>query len=135
MIPHAGSMCLLDGVLHWDETEVRCISATHRAADNPLRRGGRLPAACGVEYAAQAMATHGGLLAATDGRRQTGYLASIRDLVLRCDRLDLLSGDLVIDAERLLGNEGRAVYRFRIRCEDAEMLSGRAAVVLAADRA
>ena len=25
MIPHAGAMCLLDGVLGWDETSVRCV--------------------------------------------------------------------------------------------------------------
>src|SRR2546430_15076222 len=63
-IPHKGRMCLLDEVLSWDAARIRCRSATHRSPDNPLRLHGRLGAACGIEYAAQAMAVHGALVAA-----------------------------------------------------------------------
>ena len=52
-------------VLSWDATRIRCRSATHRSPDNPLRLHGRLGAACGIEYAAQAMAVHGALVAAS----------------------------------------------------------------------
>ena len=31
-IPHKGRMCLLDEVLHWDATQIRCRSNTHRDA-------------------------------------------------------------------------------------------------------
>src|SRR2546430_8967757 len=64
-IPHKGRMCLLDEVLSWDAARIRCRSATHRSPDNPLRLHGRLGAACGIEYAAQAMAVHGALVAAS----------------------------------------------------------------------
>ena len=64
-IPHKGRMCLLDAVLSWDATRIRCRSASHRTPDNPLRAHGRLGAACGIEYAAQAMAVHGALVAAS----------------------------------------------------------------------
>ncbi len=37
LIPHAGAMCLLDGVLEWDEQRVRCVAHSHRDAANPLR--------------------------------------------------------------------------------------------------
>ena len=72
-IPHKGRMCLLDAVLSWDATRIRCRSTTHRTPDNPLRAHGRLGAACGIEYAAQAMAVHGALVASSaplagDGR-------------------------------------------------------------------
>ena len=70
-IPHKGRMCLLDEVLSWDALRIRCRSGTHRAADNPLRAHGRLGVACGIEYAAQAMAVHGALCASGargDGR-------------------------------------------------------------------
>jgi predicted hotdog family 3-hydroxylacyl-ACP dehydratase len=60
-IPHQGRMCLLDEVIDWDRRQIRCRSATHRAPDNPLRSHGRLGSACGIEYAAQAMALHGAL--------------------------------------------------------------------------
>ena len=60
-IPHRGSMCLLDEVVDWSAERIRCRTRTHCAADNPLRADGRLGVACGIEYAAQAMAVHGAL--------------------------------------------------------------------------
>lgn len=129
-IPHAGDMCLLDGVIEWDATTIRCISRSHRDADNPLRSRDRLPALCGVEYAAQAMALHGGLSGAGGERARSGYLASVRDLVCHVERLDTLSGDLAIDAEKLLGDEHRVIYQFWLYSDGTELLSGRAAVVL-----
>ena len=132
LIPHGGAMCLLDGVVHWDENRIRCVSRSHLDAANPLRAGGRLPAVCGIEYAAQAMATHGGLTGGTRGRPRAGYLASLRDVVCRRDRLDDLDGDLVVEAERVLADEGRVIYEFKIWVGKLEVLSGRAAVVLEA---
>src|SRR5213075_1172850 len=64
-IPHQGSMCLLDRVLEWDAEHIRCEATGHSQPDHPLRAHGRLGAACGVEYAAQAMAVHGALVAAS----------------------------------------------------------------------
>lgn len=129
LIPHAGAMCLLDGVLQWDENRIRCVSRSHQAPDNPMRDGGRLAAVCGVEYAAQAMAAHGGLTRKTP-RPRAGYLASLRDVVCHRDRLDDLAGDLVVDAERVADDGERVLYRFTLRVGDVEVLSGRAAVVL-----
>ena len=133
LIPHAGAMCLLDAVEEWDDRRIRCVSRTHRSADNPLHADGRLPAVCGVEYAAQAMAVHGGLVGKTAGRPRAGYLASLRNVVCRSDRLDDLSGDLVVDAELLAGDGARVIYRFVLRVGDVEVLSGQAAVVLSTD--
>jgi predicted hotdog family 3-hydroxylacyl-ACP dehydratase len=134
MIPHAGAMCLLDGVVHWDEKRIRCFSRSHRDADNPLRVAGRLPALCGIEYAAQAMATHGGLAGGVDGRPRAGYLASLREVVCHRDRLDDLEQDLIVEAERLMGDETHVVYRFTLRAGGLELLSGRATVSLDAER-
>jgi predicted hotdog family 3-hydroxylacyl-ACP dehydratase len=131
LIPHAGAMCLLDGVLQWDRGSIRCLSARHRSEDNPLRRDGRLGAVCGVEFAAQAMAVHGRLAGGLDRTPRAGYLASLRELTCRQERLDLLPEDLVIEAESLLGDEHRVIYRFALHCAGSEVLSGRAAVVLA----
>ena len=130
LIPHTGAMCLLDGVVDWDENRIRCVSRSHLDTGNPLRAGGRLPALCGIEYAAQAMAIHGGLAGGARARPRAGYLASVRDMVCRRERLDDLEGDLVVEAERLMGDEDRVIYEFRLWVGDAEVLSGRAAVVL-----
>ncbi len=129
-IPHAGTMCLLDGVLSWDEQRIVCTTGSHRAADNPLRRDGRLHAICGVEYAAQAMALHGGLAGRAPARPRVGYLASLRELVCRIVYLDAIEGDLLVEAERLLDEGSRVLYRFTLSGGDGEFMSGRAAVVL-----
>lgn len=130
LIPHAGAMCLLDEVTSWDEARIRCVSRSHRNANNPLRSGGRLPALCGIEYAAQAMATHGGLVGAVAVRPQAGYLVSVRGVSCTGSTLDQLEGDLVIEAERLAGDAERVSYRFAVSAADVEVLTGRATVVL-----
>ena len=134
MIPHAGAMCLLDSVLEWDAARIRCSSHTHRDRMNPLRVDGRLPALCGIEYAAQAMAVHGRLVNNVAGRPRAGYLASLREVSCRVESLDELEGDLVVDAERLLGDEARVIYRFTLSVGGIEVLSGQAAVVLDTER-
>ncbi|WP_042695223.1 hypothetical protein [Azospirillum sp. B506] len=134
LIPHAGAMCLLDGVLSWDGGRIRCIARSHRAPDNPLRHAGRLAALSGVEYASQAMAVHGGLTAGGH-RPAAGYLASLRDLVCHVARLDDVLEDLVIDAENLTGEGSRVIYAFSIAAAGRELLSGRAAVVIDAGNA
>jgi predicted hotdog family 3-hydroxylacyl-ACP dehydratase len=134
LIPHAGAMCLLDGVVHWDEGGIRCVSNSHRDAANPLRSGGQLPALCGIEYAVQAMAVHGGLAQAGREKPRAGYVASVRDVVCRRERMDDLDGSLVVEASQLLGDGDRVIYEFRLWIGDVEILSGRAAVVLDADR-
>jgi len=78
-IPHHGPMCLLDEVIGWDAERITCTSSSHRSADNPLRARGRLGIACGIEYAAQAMAVHGALIAALEaGRGVAGSLKAGR---------------------------------------------------------
>ncbi len=130
MIPHAGAMCLLDEVLRWDALSVRCLSRRYRDADNPLRRAnGTLGAACGIEIAAQAMAVHGGLTAAA-AAPAGGYLVSLRDVRLTTARLDATDGDLLVDAERLLGDAKTALYRFSLAVHGTELLCGRATVIL-----
>jgi predicted hotdog family 3-hydroxylacyl-ACP dehydratase len=130
LIPHAGAMCLLDGVIDWGEEHIRCMSRSHLDAGNPLRIGGQLPAICGIEYAAQAMAVHGGLAGITRGRPRKGFLASLRDVRCLRGRLDDLDGDLVVEAVRVMGDEARVIYGFRLTVTDVGVLTGRAAVVL-----
>lgn len=141
-IPHKGRMCLLDEVLAWDATRIRCRSSTHRSGDNPLRAHGRLGAACGIEYAAQAMAVHGALIAASAPLASTvsshvrgsigtsvGYLASVRNVALNVSRLDDLEGELVAAAERITGDGRTVLYEFSVSSAGRVLLSGRASIV------
>lgn len=133
-LPHQGSMCLLDAVTDWDAQRIRCTAKSHREADNPLRAHDHLGAACGIEYAAQAMAAHGALLAAADSAPLAGYLASVRSVDLQVARLDDIAADLDVEAERLSGDGNTILYGFRVSAAGRELLSGRAAVVLDAGK-
>lgn len=129
-LPHQGSMCLLDRVDSWDTQHIQCSASSHRAPDNPLRAHGRLGAACGIEYAAQAMAAHGALLAAADSAPRVGYLASVRAVELKVTRLDDIAADLRIEAERVSGDDNTILYAFSVLADHSLLLSGRAIVVL-----
>lgn len=131
-IPHRGSMCLLDAVTGWDAARIRCIATSHRAADNPLRSGGRLGALAGIEYAAQAVAVHGALLADADAAPSPGFLGSARGVACQVSRLDDIAADLVVDAERLSGDDRTLLYAFSLSAGDCRLLSGRVTVVLGA---
>ena len=123
-------MCLLDCVLEWDQRHIVCEALSHTAADNPLRAAGRLGAANGVEYAAQAMAVHSGLLAPRGSAPTQGYLTSVRGLSLHVARLDDLDGPLRVSAERLSGDARLILYQFQLHHQDLCLLEGRASVVL-----
>jgi predicted hotdog family 3-hydroxylacyl-ACP dehydratase len=144
-IPHHGRMCLLDEVLSWDADRISCSSGSHRAAGNPLRARGQLGIACGIEYAAQAMAVHGGALevrppsagsppagAASPGSPAAGFLAGVRGVEFHVLRLDDVPGDLICDAVRVAGDRGTALYEFELRSAATRLLTGRATVVLEA---
>ena len=135
LIPHAGAMCLLDQILHWDRDTIRCTATSHRDPANPLMAGGRLGAACGVEYAAQAMAAHGRLSGSVDEAPRKGYLLSVRGLTLHVERLDRAGDLLVIEVKRLAGEGAQVSYGFTIACAGQTLVEGRAAVLLEASRA
>ncbi|HWK44504.1 MAG TPA: phosphotransferase [Stellaceae bacterium] len=130
LIPHDGAMCLLADVLAWDAATIRCRATSHRDPGNPLRSGDRLSALAGIEYAAQAMAAHAALVEGSGRRPRAGYLASLREHVCLIDRLDTLPGDLIIDADLVVGEGARVIYGFTIRHEGTLLCQGRAAVVV-----
>lgn len=128
-IPHQGSMCLLDRVVDWDEQHIRCHTGTHRDPGNPLRAFGRLGAACGIEYAAQAIAVHGALLAPIGSTiARVGYLVSVRDAQLHVPRLDDIAGDLEVSASCIVHSAGTMLYRFSVMAAGMLLLQGRATI-------
>ena len=134
-------MCLLDEVIEWNAERIRCRSASHHRADNVLRAHGRLGVACGVEYAAQAMAVHGALRAATEAKilqaapvARAGMLTSVRGLTMHVDRLDDVGGDLYASATYLIGDSTIVLYEFTVGDSNQTLLAGRATIAFA-DRA
>lgn len=130
LVPHAGSMCLLDEVEQWDKKAIVCFTSTHRDADNPLRREGQLSAVHLIEYCAQAMALHRGLVSESEGERAPpGWLVSARDFKFHVERLDQLSGPITIRARELVYFEGGTQYDIAAESEGCAIGGGRISVV------
>jgi len=135
-------MCLLDEVVEWSADRVRCRTRTHRSTDNPMRADGRLGIACGIEYAAQAMAVHGALsheaatavaaapASASKAVPAAGFLAGVRGVQFHRLRLDDIPGDLICEAVRVAGDSGSALYEFELSGANHILLRGRATVML-----
>lgn len=130
LIPHAGDMCLLDTVESWDDTRIVCTSQSHRLTSNPLRENAQLASVHGLEYGAQAMAVHGGLLAGQRGERpRPGYLAALREVKLAVSRLDNIEAPLRIEAVCVVGGADSFMYEFSVSAAQQIVLSARATVI------
>lgn len=130
-IPHHGRMCLLDRLLRWSATDIECSASGHADPAHPLRTASGLLAPCAIEYAAQAMALHGALMAPPEQGPTPGYLASVRGVRLHVRRLDQAAAPLRVQAERLAGDARQILYRFALHDgAGAPLAEGRATVVL-----
>jgi predicted hotdog family 3-hydroxylacyl-ACP dehydratase len=135
-IPHQFDMCLLDAVRHWSPEAIECEARLEGLSAHPLRAAdGALGAVSAVEYAAQAMAVHGALVAGTNDAPKAGYLASVRGVKLHVDTIAASDAPLRVCAERLSGDDRNVLYAFRVDGARGAVADGRAAVVLDAGEA
>jgi predicted hotdog family 3-hydroxylacyl-ACP dehydratase len=113
LIPHAGTMRLIDHVSSATEDEVICSTHSHRSPNNPLRVNGVLPASAAIEYAAQAMAVHAALgQPRGDGPPRRGFLVVASGVTWTADRLDEADAPLIVTATRLASMGDGAQYTF-----------------------
>ena len=127
-LPHTGRMCLLDGVLRWDERSIGCRVVSHRDADNPLRESAGLATLSGIELAAQAAAVHGELLRGEDfsGSRlpRRGVLAALKNVTVARQWLHEIAGDLLVETTLLHSDVAGGIFSFAL-CDGTEcVLSG-----------
>lgn len=116
LIPHAGTMCLLNQVISSNDSSIVCSSISQTYAANPLFRCGLLSARCGIEYAAQAMAVHGGLTAqALDRKNQpkNGYIVMLSNVDFYVETLQEYT-NLYIYCERLMATDSGSKYSFKL---------------------
>ena len=126
-------MCLLESVEAWDALTIRCLASTHRDRWNPLRFKGRLSASAGLEYAAQAMGTHVGLVGSNHRtEHRIGLVGSVRDVVFATDRLDHLDGWLLVNATRLVEGDQGYMYHFTLMHGVEKLIEGRASIFVKA---
>jgi predicted hotdog family 3-hydroxylacyl-ACP dehydratase len=129
-LPHRGSMNLLEEVAAWDAERLHAHAASHRARTNPLRRNGALPIACAIEYAAQAAAAHGALVAGDAAAPEWGFLVAVRAVQFHASRLDDIEHALDVEVERAGGGAGGVLYSFRVGAAGRALAEGRVTIVL-----
>ena len=130
LIPHSFDMCLLDRIDSWNDDEIVCYSHSHLSTENPLRREQALSSIHVLEYAAQAMAVHGGIQNREHGKKMTeGYLAALRDVNINLCELSEIKDELCIKVKKMLSQQGNMIYSFSVSSREIELASGRATVV------
>ena len=128
LVPHQGVMCLLDYVESWSDDHIVCRATSHRRPDHPLRDGSRrLRALCAIEYGAQAIAAHAGLLGQAS-TPSTGFLAALRDVVVTTSFLDEIADSIVIRAQVRLRHETSRIYDIAVTAGKQIILTGRLSV-------
>lgn len=130
LIPHADRMCLLARIRDYDDACIVCEADSHRDADNPLRHNGRLSVQAGIEYAAQAVAVHGGLREGRDGNARAGYIVILSKVDWQHDRLDDVAGPLIVSAERHVALSDGFSYRFSVSGDERLLIQGEMIVSL-----
>jgi predicted hotdog family 3-hydroxylacyl-ACP dehydratase len=129
LIPHEGAMMLIDQVNDWDLNKISCTTRSHLLSNNPLMVNNSLSAMHLIEYGAQAMAIHRGLLT---GKSLQGFLAAVRDANFFIDNLDNVHGALHIQAIFELKINNNVVYSLTVSDEHGTpLLKARTSVVQA----
>jgi predicted hotdog family 3-hydroxylacyl-ACP dehydratase len=132
-VPHAGTMCLLDALHAWDDDHIVCSAISHTDPHNPLRSQRGLLASAAIEYAAQAMALHGGLIAERlDAAAQPvpGFIAAARGVKLHQVLLHGLPSPLIVEARRNMAQGDTVIYDFKVTAGPMLVAEGRATVML-----
>lgn len=126
LIPHAGRMSLIERIDSWDNHCIQCSTDSHRQPDHPLRCNGNLSALQLLEYGAQCIAIHGGLLA---GGSRPGFLAAIKNAHFYIEMLDNIQTQLTIRATSEIQHSNGAIYQFTVSAGQKLLLEAHATVM------
>lgn len=126
LIPHSGTMCLIDSVEKWSHESILCRTRSHLDNNNPLLINNELNPIHLLEYGAQAMAIHSGLISRTSIH---GYLAALSNARFHIFSLQDIQCDLLIEANSLLTSERGAIYEYTIYCLNNTLIKAQGTVI------
>ncbi len=124
LIPHGDSMCLLDEVVAWDESQIHCRSTQFANAANPLFEAEQLDSVLLLEYGAQAAAVHAGLVQSRLGETRPAYIGAVKDVEFLAAIADN-SCALDLYAQCLLSSSQGAIYELVAQQAEITLLRGR----------
>lgn len=132
LIPHTGSMCLLDTVTAWDQGSIRCTAISHRQISNPFidSAGYAMSSAILVEYGAQAAAVHAGLLQQGMAGNGTAYIGAVKNLKFHHKKVSRDIETLLVTAQCELNSREGAIYTIECGDDSDVIISARIVLVL-----
>ena len=108
LIPHEGQMVLLDKVLEYDENSL--VSEVIVRDDGLFGDGKTVPAWLGIEYMAQTVAAHEGMMSHLAGKPiKLGFLLGSRRYYSNISSFTVGSR-LTVKVERLIQDQGLGVF-------------------------
>ena len=112
ILPHDGTMVLLDNVLEYDQQSL--VAAVTVRDDGLFGDGKTIPAWIGIEYMAQTVAAHGGMMCHLAGKPiNLGFLLGTRRYT--CNISEFTVGmHLTVKVERLIEDQGLGVFTCQI---------------------
>ena len=131
LIPHSEGMCLLESVTAYSNDEIVCQTQSHLLECNPLKSTGYLSKMHLIEYGAQAIAIHGGLIEKNKALVEVpkiGYIAMVKSVVW--GDFNPLTAELIVKAKVIVLDERMKRYGFSIIDSDQQKVcSGNVLVV------
>ena len=119
LLPHDGKMVLLDKILDYDQQSL--VAETVVRDDGLFNNLSTVPAWLGIEYMAQAVAAHGGLMRYLEGKPiNIGLLLGTRRYISNVPTLTV-GMYLTVKIERIMEDLGLGVYSCHIEGDNINM--------------
>lgn len=128
LLPHGKPLSLIEEVLKWNEDSIVAKTMSHTYSDNPLLNNGLLHPMHSLEYAAQVMAIHSGLLN-ENKKARTMLIGGLRKLSFSSTPLNKYLEPLTIMAKTQIHSSSGAIYQFSIMCSESQISQGRIILV------
>lgn len=119
LLPHDGAMVLLDKVIEYDDDSL--VSETRVRDDGLFGDGKTVPAWVGIEYMAQTVSAHNGMMCTLADRAiNIGFLVGTRRYLSNVDSFSvgLL---LTIKIKRIMEDQGLAVFDCQILADGIDV--------------
>jgi len=119
LVPHAENMLLLDKVIEYDEESL--VAEVVVRGDGLFNEGDKVPVWVGIEYMAQTIAAHGGMMRVLAGEPiQLGFLLGTRRF--NCNISSFTVGDkLTVSVNRLMEDQGLGVFNCHIKGDSIDI--------------
>lgn len=112
LVPHAGQMLLLDKVIEYDNESL--VAEVVVRGDGLFNVVDQVPAWVGIEYMAQTIAAHGGMMCVLAGKPiQLGFLLGTRRYVSNITAFKV-GERLTITVNRIMEDQGLGVFNCHI---------------------